>query len=251
MCMRVYIASVILLAAAAGAADPGWLDADGVRVFAPPAGHPFRGSGQGQVHDPSAVAVIARVQVGEAYDPVMLAARKRAKLRVRHLERLALGTPYPDVVTRVREVVRSVNLRGHCTVVADATLGRGTDHRPAAADLESTILPVMITGGDMETSENGYYRVPKRDLIIGLQLLLQQRALKIADGLRDGPALLKEMLAMRVKITLSGHERYEAWREGTHDDLVFAVALGCWAARNMQAGMQEEWCQWDPDPTRV
>jgi hypothetical protein len=27
-----------------------------------------------------------------------------------------------------------------------------------------------------------------------------------------------------------GRGQYGAWREGTHDDLVFAVALACWAA---------------------
>ena len=37
--------------------------------------------------------------------------------------------------------------------------------------------------------------------------------------------LAREMAAMQVKIALSGNEQYGAWREGTHDDLVFAAAL--------------------------
>jgi hypothetical protein len=36
---------------------------------------------------------------------------------------------------------------------------------------------------------------------------------------------------MRVKVTLNGHEMYEHWRSGDHDDLVLAVALACWQAR--------------------
>ena len=35
---------------------------------------------------------------------------------------------------------------------------------------------------------------------------------------------------MRVRVTSSGNEQYGAWREGEHDDLVFAVALACWGA---------------------
>jgi len=32
-----------------------------------------------------------------------------------------------------------------------------------------------------------------------------------------------------VKINLAtGHDSYEAWREGDHDDLVLAVAMACW-----------------------
>jgi hypothetical protein len=32
-----------------------------------------------------------------------------------------------------------------------------------------------------------------------------------------------------VKINIAtGHDSYEAWREGDHDDLVLAVALACW-----------------------
>ena len=41
---------------------------------------------------------------------------------------------------------------------------------------------------------------------------------------------------MRVKVSASGHESFAAWREGTHDDLVLAVALACWRARWPQVG---------------
>jgi hypothetical protein len=78
--------------------------------------------------------------------------------------------------------------------------------------------------------DQGYYKVPKRDLIVGLQVLLQRRELQIAGGLADGEALLKEMADMQVKVSLAGNEQFGAWREGTHDDLVLAVALACWNA---------------------
>jgi hypothetical protein len=48
------------------------------------------------------------------------------------------------------------------------------------------MMPVTITGGDRESREGGYWRVPKRDLIVVLQVLLQGGELKIASGLRYG-----------------------------------------------------------------
>jgi hypothetical protein len=41
---------------------------------------------------------------------------------------------------------------------------------------------------------------------------------------------VEEMMAMEVKVSPAGNEQYAAWREGTHDDLVFAVALAYWSA---------------------
>ncbi len=60
---------------------------------------------------------------------------------------------------------------------------------------------------------------------------MQCGALRIAAGMEHAAALVTEMQEMRVKVTPAGHEQYGAWREGTHDDLVFAVALACWAAK--------------------
>jgi hypothetical protein len=103
------------------------------------------------------------------------------------------------------------------------------------------MMPVIVTGGERESQDGGYYRVPKRDLIIGLQVLLQGGELQIAAGLKYGAALAAEMAAMQVKVTSAGREQYGAWREGTHDDLVFAVALACWGARKVYPGKREEW----------
>jgi hypothetical protein len=36
----------------------------------------------------------------------------------------------------------------------------------------------------------------------------------------------------------TGHDSYESWRESVQDDLVLAVALGCWHAENRPAPIQ-------------
>jgi hypothetical protein len=46
------------------------------------------------------------------------------------------------------------------------------------------------------------------------------------------PELKKELLNFKRKINLkTGHDSYEHWREGDHDDLVLACALACWWVR--------------------
>ena len=51
--------------------------------------------------------------------------RRPLRFRVLYLEQMLLGTPYPKVVERVRQVVGRSAQKGQCTLVMDAT-GLGT-----------------------------------------------------------------------------------------------------------------------------
>jgi len=124
---------------------------------------------------------------------------------------------------------------GQRSLAADATcVGRPVVDLLRRANLGCALWPVLITGGHTESSGQGFYHVPKRDLIIGLQVLLQRGALQIAAGLAHGEALVREMAEMRVRVTGEGREQYGVWREGEHDDLVLAVALACWGLRRVR-----------------
>jgi len=61
----------------------------------------FVGVDLGQSRDFTAIAVVERGLRTGPWDPVMCAWRKLATLELRYLERLELGTPYPEVVERV------------------------------------------------------------------------------------------------------------------------------------------------------
>ena len=198
-------------------------------------GQYFVGLDLGQSQEFTAIAVLERAELRGDWEPVVFAWRKTIALRLRHLEPVPLGTPYTEVVERVVAVTRSADLAGRCQLIADATgVGRPVMDMLRRAELGCRSLwPVEITSGEMERHADGHYRVPKRDLIVGLQLLLQRRGLQIAEGMKFGPVLAREMAEMRVKITPSGNEQYGAWREGEHDDLVLAVALACWGARRV------------------
>ncbi|MGE5647067.1 MAG: hypothetical protein ACM336_14895 [Acidobacteriota bacterium] len=193
----------------------------------------------GQRQDFTAIAVVERAEVRTGFDYVAWGPVIERRLSLRYLERIALGTPYPEVVGRVREIVQSEELAGRCTVVADATgVGGPVMDLLRAAGLGCGLVPVTITGGDRAARAGGGWRVPKRDLVVGLQVLLEAGALQIAAGMREGERFVKEVTGMRVKVSASGHESFAAWREGTHDDLVLAVALACWRARWPEVGEQ-------------
>ena len=194
----------------------------------------FVGLDLGQSRDFTAVVVLERAELTGAWDAVMMAWKKTVRLRLRYLERMALGTSYPEMVERVVTVTRSPELAGRCHLIVDGTgVGRPVIDLLRKSGLACQLLPVIITGGDMENSEQGWYRVPKKDLISGLQVLLQRGGLQIAAGLELGPTLEQELGDMEVRTTPTGREQYGAWRTGQHDDLVLALALACWGARKM------------------
>jgi len=194
----------------------------------------FVGLDLGQSHDFTAIAVVDRAEVRGEWDPVVFAFPKVVKLRLRYLERPELGTPYPEIVERVAEVTRSAALARRCQLMADATgVGRPVVDMLRKSGIGCTLMPVVITGGYTENLSQGYYHVPKRDLIVGLQTTLQRGGLEIAAALPLASALTQELADMQVKITSPGKEQFGAWREGQHDDLVLAVALACWGAHKM------------------
>ena len=183
----------------------------------------------GQKSDPSALAVI------ELPDPPRWAQARPVEQGMlgRWVERVPLGTKYPEVVARVREVVCDPALRGQCALAVDATgLGGPVVDMLRAAGLGCQMSEVTITGGEREIQRglNGF-SVPKRDLMAGLQMALETRELRFAKGLREAGALVQELTDMRVMVKGTGRVRVGAVGAGEHDDLVIAVGLAVWLAK--------------------
>jgi hypothetical protein len=184
----------------------------------------------GAKRDNSALAVLEKVEPLRAYQNPQLGA-----LLLRHVERVPLGTPYAEVVAMVRDTVWDQELRGQCAVVADATgLGAPVIEMLRAARLGCEITAVTITGGDRAVQRGSDWSVPKRDLIAGVQVLLERNELRIARGLRDAGALVQELVDVRTTVRGAGRIRYGADGCGEHDDLVIALALACWRAKRKE-----------------
>jgi hypothetical protein len=191
----------------------------------------------GQRQDYSAVAVMER-------DEQRLACLAPC-MRVRHLERMPLGTPYVDVVRRVSEIMRhpalTPALGPGSRLVVDATgVGAPVVEMLRAARPMFRVTAVTITGGDKAQGNGEEWRVPKRDLMAGLQVMLEERRLKIPRSLKESATLVRELTDVRLHSKAGGRVRIGAEGHGEHDDLALAVALACWRARKVEAGREPQ-----------
>jgi hypothetical protein len=67
--------------------------------------------------------------------------------------------------------------------------------------------------------------------VITLAGLLESGRLQIASDIPNASELIRELLGFQVRINQrTKRETYQAGKHGTHDDLVLALALGCWYA---------------------
>jgi len=189
----------------------------------------FVGLDLGQKRDFSALAVVERVEARLAW------MGPAPPLGVRYLERMELGTPYPDVVDRVCEILQDPKMLGQSHLVVDATgVGAPVLDLLRRARVRANITAVTITGGDRAHSSGDQWHVPKRELLTGLESLLECGELRIAGKLREAARLVKEFESMQVEARVNG--RWKMGGEGEHDDLVLALSLACWRAKRPMNG---------------
>jgi hypothetical protein len=198
----------------------------------PPASEIVVGLDIGQRQDYSAIAVLEAIDESDGTrDPVTYEFRRWKTIQLRHAERIRIGTPFAGVVDRVSDIVSDPRLRG-CTLVTDATgVGAPVVEMLRAADLPCRLIAAQITGGIDEGSDGHYHRVPKRDLVVGLQVLFDQWPFEMARGLPGVDALVQELAEFKAKRSNSGTMRFS----GARDDLTMALALAWWWMRKRVA----------------
>ncbi len=148
------------------------------------------------------------------------AAERQCQLE--YLERVPLGTPYPQVIERIAALMERLPV---ASLVVDATgVGRAVLDQMREAGLAP--VAVTITGGRFTSYDGSRWRVPKKALLRPLVAAMDAGRLKVAKGLRETEAFQREFLAFQRRITESGNATFEG--VGEHDDLVIAVALACW-----------------------
>ena len=182
----------------------------------------------GQKVDPTALAVVevGALEVGDGDE-----ARRFARYIVRHAERLALGTPYPDVARRVVEVLEGIKARGAYVsrVFVDATgVGQPVVDLLAAETTAETFVSCYFTHGDkMAEPSWGTRTVGKAWLVSRLQVLLQSGRLQFPASLAERDALVRELLDYEIRVSEDADLRAGAFKVGSHDDLVTALGLAC------------------------
>jgi hypothetical protein len=191
------------------------------------------------------IAVLERVHVptGEKYVESRggwphFVERLQVEYHVRHLERHGPAARYTSINQRVVEMVRE--LPSDVFVIVDVTGTGSPIWQRLRGDLKTElnggykrvkpgVFKVSGLQGGVARGADNMISVPRGDLVTTMQLLLETGRFKVARDLDLASTLQDEMLDFKIKVDRSGKEDLQAWREGSHDDLVLAVATAAWA----------------------
>jgi hypothetical protein len=175
-----------------------------------------------------------------------------------YLKRPKLGTPYDTIARRVADLVCELEPQGafgelgQVTLSVDGTgVGRGVvdmlDAEFKRRGATSKSVPkvdfrrVSVTGSNTSLKRpqrtNGYWSVPKKDLVFPAVAAFQQAKIRIAKGITDRDALVNELKNYKRTTNIAtGNMAFEPWRESDHDDLLFAVCLSLWGWQVQRRG---------------
>jgi hypothetical protein len=183
------------------------------------------------------MTVTIGIDIGQRKDPTALcvaefetrdgATRPEIHYLIRHLERLPLRTPYPEIAGRLRGLCDRVGRQaaGRPTVYVDATgVGLPVVDILKGAVTEATVVPVFFTHGDRRAEKDGEVGLGKAFLVSRLQALLQTGRLHLPKT-AQARALAEELETYEIRISEDANDRYGAFKVGTHDDLVTALGL--------------------------
>lgn len=148
---------------------------------------------------------------------------------VQYLRRLPLQTPYQQVAEVIDALIRREPLASSSVhLVVDATgVGRPVVEMLQDKDLDP--ISIYITAGyDSTQVSSGEWRVPKRQLVTAMQMVIQSDRMQVSDQLEHAQKFLAEAREFQLKQRDSGALTFGASTEQVHDDLVLSVAMGLW-----------------------
>ncbi len=179
----------------------------------------------GQKSKPSALC-IAETQTREGTH------RTAVHFLIRHLERLPVGTSFPDIANRVAELTQSLDgLSGDSPEIFVNATGLGqpvVDLIRGCVPLARAVIPCYFTYGDRRTeAQEGWHsevQIGKAHLVCRLQTLLQTGCLHL-PRLPEAEILAHELREYETRIAPDANDRYGSFPVGTQDDLVNAMGL--------------------------
>lgn len=208
--------------------------------IAPPKPELVLGVDLGKSRDFSAIALVEHIRPVQRDDP--------ERFDVTHAARWELDTPYPRIVADTMALARDLTPDGMVTIAIDKT-GVGAPvldlfidalRGPDAIQPAPSLFGIFIHGGNTVIRDGRGFNVPKRDLVHQVQTTLQTGLLTISPDIPETPTLTAELAAFDFKLDArTGHDVYgaaEDWRDRSHDDLVLAVAIATWMAKQRPHG---------------
>ena len=177
-----------------------------------------------------------RAGIFTAADAVRVPAKVEDVYIVRYLERLPLGTPYPDVARHIAGLVAGLLARGvvRPRVMVDST-GVGAPVvdlvREALHMRSRDLIACTFTHGENYTQNDEYHAdrgstasVGKAYLVSRLQALLQTGRIKLPKT-HETEVLSRELQDYEIKVDADANFKAGAFKVGSHDDLVTALGL--------------------------
>ncbi len=197
----------------------------------------------GMMNDYSALSMLEQVETLEHADfSKRIGEHYEVKYHLVHLQRFELGTQYPEIVSRVKEMLENPEIKRNNHLILDAT-GLGTPILQMFRAVGLRPIGVTLTAGaEVTKATDGYegYHVPKRQLVSALVVLVQAGRLKIAEGLEYASAFEEELQNFHYILDKkTGHDSYESVKDAIHDDLVISVAMAGWYAMRYERHMRE------------
>ena len=197
----------------------------------------FIGLDLGQRRDHTALVVLETADIASKHrSPVTFAPTVTTRRTVRHIERLPLGTPYPDVVERATRIANKLAGIAPTNLIIDAT-GGGIAVKEMFQTNPMTkwrLAPVMIGWGYRENFTEGFWRVSKMDLVGRLQLAFDFNHFTIEPSLERTETLIEELAGMRGFQRKQGRIIEAPGRK--HDDLAIALMLAWWGVETRIPG---------------
>ncbi len=98
---------------------------------------------------------------------------------------------------------------------------------------------VNITAGRDVNETSDALNIPKRDLIMATLIAFERGFIEFASDMPELPTLIDELQNFEMRFTSKGNDTYSA--KGTkNDDMVIALSLAVWSARNTDESFDED-----------
>lgn len=213
--------------------------------------------------DPGMTVVRVGVDLGQRQDfsaIVVTEEELRAGLPhylARSIERLPLGTSYPDVVARIEQIMEKLERRSwpgrgpalfSVELILDAT-GVGLAVSDMVRERGLSPRTVVFTGSDRVSEQpHGVVSVGKGWMVSRLQVLLQSGRLHLPRT-PEAAILVKELMDYEISVNARANLSFNA-KSGAHDDLVVACGLSCGIERSAGRATSRSYVGADDDLVR-
>ncbi len=203
----------------------------------------------GQSRDPSAICIIEQVRRPmDVPDSSGIRQLGPSTSFIRKIRRIALGTPYGEVLNAV--AFEQSRLPAGIPTWVDCTGNRAV--RELADQLGVAISPIQITSGDeykLRWNELGFRSISKSALVFSLQASLERGELLIPMN-ADGDALIEELGHYKMTRSLTGAPMWTNVGVA-HDDLCVATALASFALNEAHDSVGVQLAPWAQAPTQL